>query len=84
MSILIENIKELIQVEEDPKLLVKGSDMSELKTIKDAYLYIENGIIAAFGRMTDLNKQDIITGTKDVQVINATGRMVFPSFVDLH
>jgi len=84
MAILIENIKELIQVEGEPKLLVKGSDMAELRTIKDAYLFIENGTIAAFGRMADLNKQDVITGTKDIQVINATGRMVFPSFVDSH
>ena len=84
MSILIENIKELIQIESSPKLLVKGKDMARLDTVKDAFLYINNGVISAFGSMSELNKQELLFETQDVRVIDAFGKMVFPSFVDSH
>ena len=84
MSILIENIKELIQVEENPRLLVKGKEMAELQTIKNTYLFIEDGMISAFGAMSDLNKNELLFGNEDVRVIDASGKMVFPSFVDSH
>jgi len=84
MSILIENIKELIQIESSPKLLVKGKDMAKLNTVKDAFLYISNGVISAFGNMSELNKQELLFETQDVRVIDASGSMVFPSFVDSH
>ncbi len=84
MSILIENIKELIQVETSPKLLVKGSEMAILQTIKNAYLFIEDGLISSFGTMHDLNSSNALFATDDTTVIDATGKMVFPSFVDSH
>ncbi len=84
MSILIENIKELVQVEEIPRLLVKGKDMAKLKTIKNAFLFIENGIISAFGKMAELDKQGILLSTDNVKAVDANGKMVFPSFVDSH
>ena len=84
MSILIENIKELIQIESSPKLLVKGKHMARLDTVKDAFLYINNGIISAFGSMSELNKQELLFETQDVRVVDAIGKMVFPSFVDSH
>jgi len=34
--------------------------------------------------MADLNKQELLFETKDVRVIDASGKMVFPSFVDSH
>ena len=84
MSILIENIKELIQVEDNPKLLVSGAEMAKIETTKDAFLYIDDGIISAFGRMADLNKQELLLDAKDIRLIDASGKMVFPSFVDSH
>ena len=79
MSILISNIKELVQVEESPKKWVAGADMSKIQTIKNAWLLTEGDRIKDFGSMdsmpTDLNFKDHI---------NANGRMVFPSFVDSH
>ena len=39
MTTLFINIKELIQVENFPKKMVKGKDMNTLPTIKNAYLY---------------------------------------------
>ncbi|MDD2489567.1 MAG: imidazolonepropionase [Bacteroidales bacterium] len=78
MKTLIKNIKELVQVEDNPKLKVCGKDMSELKTIKNAYLLIENDKIIDFGPM-----QSIEEFNSD-KVVNATNRLVFPSFCDSH
>ena len=47
---LIKNIKELIQVEQTHQLLVAGKAMSQLQTIKDAYLLIEGDLITGFGK----------------------------------
>jgi len=84
MAILIENIKELVQIEKSPKLLVRGKEMAKLNTIKNAYLFIEDGLIADFGTMVDLNKGEALFATEDTHVIDASGSMVFPSFVDSH
>jgi imidazolonepropionase len=84
MLILIENIKELVQVEKNPKLLVAGKDMMELQTIKNAWLLIENGLISSFGSMNELNKKDVLENKDDIEAIDATGKMVFPSFADSH
>nr|NQU91781.1 imidazolonepropionase [Bacteroidota bacterium] len=82
MNILIKNIKELVQVEEQPKLMVSGAAMSEIQTIKDAYLLISDGLIAKFGKMDDLDTEDILD--VEIKVIDAMGKMVFPSFCDSH
>lgn len=78
MRTLIKNIKELVQVEYQPKARVCGREMSHLETVKNAYLIIEDQKIAAFGEMKDLGEQ-----TFDKEV-DAAGRMVFPSFCDSH
>jgi imidazolonepropionase len=56
MSILITNIKELVQVEENPRLKVSGKEMAKLNTIKDAWLLIEGDRIKDFGTMAELEK----------------------------
>lgn len=78
MRILVKNIKELVQVEHNPRLRVCGKDMAHLDTIKNAYLIVENDKIAEFGEMTQL--KDL---TFD-QEVDATDRMVFPTFCDSH
>ncbi len=83
-SLLIKNIKELIQVEDKPKKLVKGSDMATIDTIKNAFLFIQNGIISEYGNMDNITNFDGISNSDNVKVIDATDRMVFPSFVDSH
>lgn len=82
MSILIVNIKELVQIRQESETMVAGSEMAKLHTIKNAFLYIENDVIVSFGEMKSLNKSEI--DNENLQVIDATGRMVFPSFVDSH
>lgn len=84
MAILIINIKELVQVEDKPVLLRKGKEMSGLKTIKNAWLFIEKDKIAAFGTMDNQTALNKAITTKEFNTIDATGKMVFPSFCDSH
>jgi len=84
MPILIENIKELIQAESKPALLVKGKDMAKMETIKDAFLFIKNEKIESFGKMGELDKAKLFSQNPGLEIIDATGKMVFPSFVDSH
>lgn len=78
-TILIENIKKLVQVDEDLKLFVPAHQMQHLPAIDNAYLLIRGERIADFGPMAQVPKPD-----EPVQRVDATGRMVFPSFCDSH
>jgi imidazolonepropionase len=78
MDILIKNIKGLVQVREQSLKWVAGADMANLPVIENSYLYIKNGKIADYGSM------DKIPSLKAEEEIDATGRFVFPSFVDSH
>lgn len=82
MRILIQNIKELVQIIEDNRLKTSGKQMAELKTIQQAYLIIEDEKIAAYGAMSDLINDPL--NTPFDEVINAEGKMVFPAFADSH
>jgi imidazolonepropionase len=84
MGLLIRNIKVLIQVEEVPKLRVCGKDMSVINTITDAYLYIEGGKIYDFGKMIDIPGAYSQPENNITNVIDASGKFVFPSFCDSH
>lgn len=83
MKTLIKNIKELVQVDDKARLLVKGADMAKLKTIKDAYLIIDGELIEDYGKMKDFT-EDKMGDCDEYDEIDADGRMVFPSFCDSH
>lgn len=83
MNLIITNIKELVQTETSPRKWVAGSDMAVLPTIKNAYLIIKNGLIDDFGTMEDFRKVDM-RYYNAFDEMDATGRMVFPCFVDPH
>ncbi|MDR1792749.1 MAG: imidazolonepropionase [Bacteroidales bacterium] len=76
--ILIKNIKKLVQVEYEPIRLRRGEEMNTLHTIDNAWLRIEDDKIHSFGQMIDC--EDITAET----VIDASHKMVFPSFCDSH
>lgn len=84
MKILISNIKELVQVENVPRLKVTGKEMSKMETVKNAFLFIEDGKIADFGKMDDIDASEKISSAREAFEIDATGKMVFPSFCDSH
>jgi len=78
MTTLFINIKELIQVRDKSVDKVSGKDMSVLPTIKNAFLLIENEIISDFGSMEKLGN------TKADTVIDATGKLILPTWCDSH
>lgn len=84
MSILIKNIKELLQVEDIPKLVVKGADMRKMDTVLDAWLFIKDGLIEDYGKSSALNEKELLKINPSTKVIDANAKMVMPSFVDSH
>jgi imidazolonepropionase len=85
MKFLIKNIKELVQVDDGKRKKVSGKEMSSLKVIQNAYLYIEDGLIREFGEMDFIS--DSLHGrfsTHDFRVIDAAGRTVLPAWCDSH
>lgn len=78
MKKLFKNIKELIQVRNEPVAYVAGKEMKILPTIKNAYLLIEDGKIAGFGEMGNCPDESYD------EVIDATGRMILPAWCDSH
>jgi imidazolonepropionase len=83
MKILIINIKELVGINDMATSFVSGAAMGTLRTIKDAFLFIEKGLILEFGRMEHLFIPEDWK-KKGIKVIDASGKLVFPSFCDSH
>jgi imidazolonepropionase len=78
MSILITNIKELLQVRDSDVSKVSGKEMNHLPIIKNAYVLIKDDIIADFGSMNDCKN------ISAEQTIDATGKLVLPTWCDSH
>ena len=78
-DILITHIKGLVQVRDKPVLKLSGSEMSSLPVLENSYLVVSNGVIHSFGMMKDLPPT-----IKAKKTIDASGKFVFPSFVDSH
>lgn len=79
--ILIKNIKELVQVLEPTVQKLSGKEMAHLSTIKDAWLAIEDELIVEYGKMVDWEG---VSDWTDLEVIDATGQLVFPTWCDPH
>jgi len=78
MSLLITNIKELLQVRETIVTIVKGEDMKILPILKNAYVLIEHDTIVEFGSMDDFEYLEAD------EIIDATGKIVLPTWCDSH
>jgi len=77
MTLLIKNIKQLIQVRENGTAPVRGKDMSELPTIENAWVLIKHGIIEDYGLMKNCPENP-------KAVIDASGKLVLPAWCDSH
>ena len=84
MKTLILNIEQLVQTELSPRKWVAGKDMARLGILENAYLLVEEDKIAGFGKMEDLNREAVYAGGDIVKEIDATGRLVMPSYCDSH
>ncbi len=83
MKILIKNIKKLVQTETEIRLKISGRDMAKINSIDDAWLLLDEDKITGFGKMEEI-KPDVLSLNKNDKIIDASGKMVFPSFVDSH
>lgn len=84
MALLIKNIQKLVQVEETPVDFRAGKDMQILNSIDHAFLLTEGELIVDFGSMNQFSDSLLKNIKEEIEVIDATGRMVFPSFCDSH
>jgi len=78
-STLITNIKRLVNTR-DKSHLLRGKELSELPSIENAYLIIENAMIAGYGEMKNIHHSPFITH----QTIDASGQFILPCWCDSH
>ena len=78
MSLLIKNIKELLQIRAHDVLKVSGQEMKTLPSLKNAYVFIEHDTIVDFGTMENCKYENVD------KVIDATGKIVLPTWCDSH
>ena len=82
MKKLIQNIGILACIQPRERLRLQGEQMSEMGIIHNAYLLIEDkGRIEAFGGMNDM---DISFNEEQLQIIDAEGGCVLPTWCDPH
>ncbi len=84
MNFLVINIKELMQAEDRPRTWVAGKQMAKVKSVRDAYLYVEGGRIIDFGPMKKLGDKGERYQIMSDCIIDASDKFVFPSFCDSH
>ena len=72
------NIGELVQVRETDTKILRGAMMENVPSIENAWLSVNDGLIESFGVMADF------VPAENDQLIDISGRMVCPAFVDSH
>lgn len=92
-KLLVFNIKELLLAGEDIALK-KGAQMDILESVKGAFVYAQDGRIAAYGPMEQLPQElsGVVESWKagdchaceEFEIIDATGKYVMPTFCDSH
>jgi len=83
MRLILQNIKELIQVDPKNRLWVAGKSMAEVQTVKNAFLVVQDEQIHDFGPMEKLSQDEFETDDL-IMEIDCSGKMVFPSYCDSH
>ena len=78
-SILIKNIKLLAGTRED-NFLLRGKQLAKLTTVEDAFLIIQDGLIAAYGKMDDF----VYRNSDFSRQVDALGQTILPAWCDSH
>ena len=79
---LIVNIKELVGIEEQGRLLKRGKEMAETGRIKDAFLYIKGKKIEDYGPMDSEVCRKYLA--ENHRIHDVKGSVVMPAFCDSH
>lgn len=66
----------------NPPEFLAGKAMSELPVLEDAWLLTANDRIKAFGTMGDPELPSLLN--QEAKIVDAAGKLVFPSFCDSH
>jgi len=82
MSLLIKNIKSILQLRENGSLMVSGRDMSELPSLHNAWLLTGDENIMDYGTMDSFEKA--MADNPGSEVVDAEGKYVMPAFCDSH
>ena len=77
---IIINIAQLVNVREQPQLL-RGIALAELPVIENAFVLIEDGLIADYGAMYEL---ELKVPQLPKHIIDAQGQFVLPAWCDSH
>ncbi len=80
MTTLISHIKQLVNIREETSLL-HGAALAQLPVIEDAFLLIEDGIIADYGHMYEM---ELKVPQLPKHIIDADGQFVLPAWCDSH
>lgn len=78
MKLLLTNIKELLQVRENCPAKLSGKAMKELPALKNAWVYINHGIIEDYGTMDKMGTH------QGFKTLDCSGKMVLPAWCDSH
>lgn len=89
MKTLIKNIGQIAGITDAGTLRKEGAAMSETGTLDNAWLLIENGMIAGFGPMDSCPEEAArtpyaVSEQEKALTIDAEGGMVLPAFCDSH
>ena len=78
MRLLIKNIQTLAGVLPLDVVSLRGAEMNSAEQIHNAFLVAEDGVITRYGRMEEMGEVEAD------DVVDASGRVVFPAFCDSH
>ncbi len=78
-ALLITHIRQLVNTRTQNELL-RGSALAQLPCIDNAWLMVEDGLIAGYGSMDQLPDKNKLPPT----IIDASGRFVLPAWCDSH
>ena len=80
MATLITNIQQLLNTREESNLL-RGKELAQLPSIENAFLLIDDGLIAGYGHMYEL---EIKVPQLPKDIYDAHGSIILPCWCDSH
>lgn len=80
MQLVLKNISQLLTINTNGKNIKTGKAMNDLGIVENGCVYIEDDIIKWIGETKDFN----IELQEDASIIDSTGLIAMPGFVDSH
>ncbi len=75
MRLVLRNASSVVTCSAAGRRIKRGAEMSDVGVLKNADIYIEDGIIKEIGSVADKG---------DCETVDASGQMILPGFVDPH